>query len=60
MTLGAAVFSFVGSAASWNGANPFGAFLDQHALPGWFVVVFMAFVVVQLFGITASTCTPRG
>jgi len=53
MTLGAAVFSFVGSAASWNGANPFGAFLDQHALPGWFVVVFMAFVVVQLFGINS-------
>jgi NCS1 family nucleobase:cation symporter-1 len=53
MTLGAAVYSFVGTSSSWNGAYPFNAFLDQHALPGWFVVVFMVFVVVQLFGINS-------
>jgi nucleobase:cation symporter-1, NCS1 family len=53
MTLGAVVFSFVGTGASWGGAYPFSAFLDQHALPGWFVVVFMLFVVVQLFGINS-------
>ena len=56
MTLGAAVFSFIGtggSNGSWNGAYPFTAFLGQHALPGWFVVVFMGFVVVQLFGINS-------
>jgi nucleobase:cation symporter-1, NCS1 family len=53
MTLGAVVFSFVGTEASWGGANPFNALLDQHAIPGWFVVVFMLFVVVQLFGINS-------
>ena len=54
MTLGAAVFSFVGTGdARGTGVDPFGAFLDQHALPGWFVVVFMVFVVVQLFGINS-------
>jgi purine-cytosine permease-like protein len=53
MTLGAAVFSFVGTSASWQGPYPFDPFLQAHALPGWFVVVFMAFVVVQLFGINS-------
>jgi nucleobase:cation symporter-1, NCS1 family len=53
MTLGAFVFSFVGTGASWGGAYPFSAFLHQHAIPGWFVVVFMLFVVVQLFGINS-------
>ena len=53
MALGAAVFSFVGTQRSWGGAYPFGAFLDQHAIPGWFVVVFMCFVVVQLFAINS-------
>jgi purine-cytosine permease-like protein len=53
MTLGAAVFSFVGTGTSWSLANPFAAFQDQHVLPGWFVVVFMGFVVAQLFGINS-------
>ena len=53
MTLGAVVFSYVGSATSWGGPYPFTAFLHQGALPGWFVVVFMLFVVVQLFGINS-------
>jgi nucleobase:cation symporter-1, NCS1 family len=53
MTLGAAVFSFVGSSGSWNGSSPFNAFLHQHALPGWLVAVFMCFIVVQLFSINS-------
>jgi purine-cytosine permease-like protein len=53
MALGAAVFSFVGTDGSWTGAYPFSAFLHQGVLPGWFVVVFMGFVVVQLFCINS-------
>ena len=57
MTLGAAIFSFVGegsgTSSSWSLANPFGAFLHQHVLPGWLVVVFLVFVVAQLFGINS-------
>jgi purine-cytosine permease-like protein len=53
MVLGAAVFSFVGTEQSWNGANPFAAFSGQHVLPSWFVVVFMCFIVVQLFSINS-------
>jgi nucleobase:cation symporter-1, NCS1 family len=53
MTLGALVFSFVGTDATWQLANPFAAFAGAHALPGWFVVTFMVFVVIQLFGINS-------
>ena len=55
MILGAAVFSFIGNGTSvWNGTDPFTAFVGQHvALPGWFVAIFMCFVVVQLFGINS-------
>ena len=51
MTLGAAVFSFVGPFGS--GLTPFHAFQTQHAIPGWFVATFMVFVVVQLFAINS-------
>ncbi len=57
MTLGAVVATFVGSTGSadaWNGANPFQAFTTTHTvIPSWFVVIFMAFAVVQLFGINS-------
>ncbi len=53
MTLGAVVFTFIGTATSWNGADPFQAFLGQHAIPPWLVVVFLGFSVVQLFGINS-------
>jgi purine-cytosine permease-like protein len=53
MTLGAAVFTFVGTDGSWNASNPFAGFQGQHVLPGWFVVVFLGFVIVQLFGINS-------
>lgn len=55
MTLGATVVTFMGSAASWNSANPFQSFLDQrgHAMPGWLTAVVMCFLVVQLFGINS-------
>lgn len=53
MTLGSALFTFVGTNASWNGSSPFNAFVSQHTLPGWFVAVFMCFIVVQLFGINS-------
>src|SRR5580693_1070398 len=57
MILGASVSTFIGAlkggTSPWNGADPFTAFLGQHAVPGWFVAVFMCFVVVQLFGINS-------
>jgi purine-cytosine permease-like protein len=56
MILGASLYSFIGvsnGTSLWNGADPFTAFLGQHAVPGWFVTVFMCFVVVQLFGINS-------
>jgi purine-cytosine permease-like protein len=53
MTLGALVFTFIGSVQIWNGSNPFQAFTGQHLIPSWFVVVFMIFVIVQLFGINS-------
>lgn len=57
MILGASLSTFVGvfshGTSPWNGADPFTAFVAQQALPGWFVTVFMCFVVVQLFGINS-------
>jgi purine-cytosine permease-like protein len=53
MTLGALVFTFIGSAEVWHGANPFEAFLHQSVIPGWLVVIFMLFTIVQLFGINS-------
>lgn len=62
MVIGALVASFVGTVTTangastdfWNGANPFQALTVAHtAIPGWFVVVFMLFALVQLFGINS-------
>jgi nucleobase:cation symporter-1, NCS1 family len=57
MTLGALVFTFLTSpktaVETWNGSNPFQAFQGQTILPSWFVVIFMLFVIVQLFGINS-------
>jgi len=57
MTLGALVFTFLTSpktaVATWNGSNPFQAFQGQTVIPSWFVVIFMLFVIVQLFGINS-------
>lgn len=57
MTLGALVYTFLtkpsDAAAIWNGSNPFEAFQNQSTIPSWFVVIFMLFVIVQLFGINS-------
>jgi purine-cytosine permease-like protein len=53
MVLGALVFTFVGTGATWNGANPFQSLTAHSPIPGWFVVVFLAFAIVQLFGINS-------
>jgi purine-cytosine permease-like protein len=53
MTLGAAMYSFIGSYNTWNGSNPFNAFSHQRVMPTWFVVLFMCFIIVQLFGINS-------
>jgi purine-cytosine permease-like protein len=57
MTLGALVFTFLTSpktaVETWNGSNPFDAFLGQHVIPSWFVVIFMIFTIIQLFGINS-------
>jgi purine-cytosine permease-like protein len=53
MTLGAVVFTAVGTAAQWNGSNPFQALVGQSVVPAWFVVVFLLIAAVQLFGINS-------
>jgi purine-cytosine permease-like protein len=53
MTIGAMTFTFLSDGAVWNGANPFLAFEHQNVIPGWFVVVFMIFAIVQLFCINS-------
>ena len=53
MSIGALAFTFVGSDAIWNGANPFQAFTAQHSIPGVFVVIFLVFALVQLFAINS-------
>ncbi|HLN16207.1 MAG TPA: cytosine permease [Acidimicrobiales bacterium] len=52
MTLGAVVGTFIlGVGATQAGA--FYPFLHQSAIPSWFVVVFLIFAIVQLFGINS-------
>ena len=51
MTLGAVVGTFVLNIGT--GAGGFLPFAHQHAIPAWFVVVFLLFAVVQLFGINS-------
>ena len=53
MILGALAFSFLSDSATWNSANPFQALYHQHGMPSWFVVVFLLFAIVQLFGINS-------
>src|SRR5581483_1783997 len=49
MTLGAGVATFiVGIGQGTGGLLPFAT---QHAIPAWFVVVFMVFAILQLFAI---------
>jgi purine-cytosine permease-like protein len=51
--MGAVAFSFLGSSTVWNSANPFQALYHQKGLPAWFVVIFLVFAIVQLFGINS-------
>ena len=53
MTLGALAFSFLSNSATWNSANPFQALYHQKGMPSWFVVIFLVFAIVQLFGINS-------
>jgi hypothetical protein len=61
MILGALAFTFLSgggkwnaeaATAAWNGSNPFEA-LRHGPLPSWFLVIFMLFAIVQLFGINS-------
>ena len=51
MTLGAVVGTFVLNIGT--GAGGFLPFAHQSAIPSWFVVVFLIFSIVQLFGINS-------
>ncbi len=51
MTLGAVVGTFVLKIGT--GAGGFLPFAHQSAIPSWFVVVFLLFAVVQLFGVNS-------
>jgi purine-cytosine permease-like protein len=51
MTLGALVGTFLGDVGT--SANAFLPFAHQSAIPGWFVVVFLLFSVVQLFAVNS-------
>ena len=53
MIMGALAFSFLSNSGVWNSANPFEALFHQKGLPSWFVVVFLVFAIVQLFGINS-------
>jgi hypothetical protein len=53
MVLGALTYSFLSTSSVWNGANPFEAFRNQHAVPSWLVAIFLIFAIVQLFGINS-------
>ncbi len=53
MTLGALVGTFVvhiGASSTYGALEPF---IHQSAIPSWFVVVFLVFAAVQLFGINS-------
>ncbi|HTX01415.1 MAG TPA: cytosine permease, partial [Acidimicrobiales bacterium] len=51
MTLGAAVATFIPGLGTGTGG--FKPLADQSAIPAWFVVVFLIFCIVQLFGINS-------
>ena len=52
MTLGALVGTFVLGIGTGS-TDGFLPFAHQHAIPSWFVVVFLLFAVVQLFGVNS-------
>ncbi len=51
MTLGAVVGTFIANIGTGSGGLL--PFAHQHAIPAWFVVVFLAFSIVQLFGVNS-------
>ncbi len=51
MTLGAVVGTFVLNIGT--GAGGFLPFAHQHAIPSWFVVVFLVFATLQIFGVNS-------
>jgi nucleobase:cation symporter-1, NCS1 family len=51
MTLGAAVGTFLTDVG--KASNAFLPFAHQSAIPSWFVVVFLAFCIVQLFAVNS-------
>jgi nucleobase:cation symporter-1, NCS1 family len=53
MILGALATSFLSTTATWSSANPFFAMYHQSSLPTWFVILFLLFSIVQLFGINS-------
>ena len=53
MIIGALAFSFLSNSGVWNSSNPFQALFHQKGLPSWFVVIFLLFSIVQLFGINS-------
>ncbi len=54
MTLGAAVATFLpGIGGSNHGYGSLYPFATQSAIPSWFVVIFLIFAIVQLFGINS-------
>lgn len=53
MVLGALSFSFLGTATTWNSANPFESLYHQPGLPSWFVLIFLLFAIAQLFGVNS-------
>lgn len=55
MVLGAISFTYIGKAQqyTWGGNNPFLAMYHHKGLPSWFVVIFLVFAIVQLFGINS-------
>jgi purine-cytosine permease-like protein len=55
MILGALSFTFIGKVQqyTWGSNNPFMALFHHKGLPSWFVVIFLVFAIVQLFGINS-------
>ncbi|MGB9113468.1 MAG: cytosine permease [Acidimicrobiales bacterium] len=52
MTLGATVGTFITGVGSTQ-VSAFAPFLHESAIPAWFVVLFLIFSIVQLFGINS-------
>ncbi|MGA8295866.1 MAG: cytosine permease [Acidimicrobiales bacterium] len=52
MTLGAAVGTFITGIGSTE-VSAFAPFFHESAIPAWFVVLFLVFAIVQIFGINS-------